>query len=71
MDALLRGIAIFLEILILSAVFYCMLNGVRLIITDFGIGPKYTKAIVMTLAAVGILLMIFFIAHLWSFYPTI
>ena len=71
MDAFLRGIAIFLELVVLIAVIYCILNGVRLSSTDFGIGPKYTKAIVMTLAAVGSVLVIFFIAHLATFYPTI
>jgi hypothetical protein len=71
MDAFLRVIAIFLEIVVLSAIACCMLAGVRLILADFGIGPKYTKAIVMALAAVGSLLVVFYIAHLAIFYPTI
>ena len=69
MDAFIRGISVFLEVLILAAIVYYLLNGVRLILADFGIGPKYTKAIVMTIVAAGGLLMIFFIAHLTTFYP--
>jgi succinate dehydrogenase/fumarate reductase cytochrome b subunit len=70
MDQFLRVIAILLEVLVLSAILYCLLNGVRLALLDFGVGPKYSKAIVMTLAAAGSLLVVFFIAHLSTFYPT-
>jgi succinate dehydrogenase/fumarate reductase cytochrome b subunit len=70
MDQFLRIVAIFLEAIVLSAIIYCMLNGVRLALLDFGIGPKYSKAIVMTLAAAGSLLVVFFVAHLSTFYPT-
>jgi len=69
MDAFIRGISVFLEVVILAAIVYYMLNGMRLILADFGVGPKYTKAIVMILAAAGGLLVIFFIAHLTTFYP--
>ena len=70
MDQFLRVIAIFLEVVVLSAILYCILNGVRLALLDFGIGPKYSKAIVMTLAAASSLLVVFFVAHLSIFYPT-
>ncbi len=70
MDQFLRVVAIFLEVVVLSAILYCILNGVRLALIDFGIGPKYSKAIVMTLAAAGSLLVVFFVAHLSIFYPT-
>ena len=57
--------------LILGIIAYSVLNGVRLTAFDLGIGPKYTKAIAMALLTVGALIIIFFIAHLTSFYPTI
>ena len=69
MDTFIRGISVFIEVVILATVVYYIFNGVRLILADFGIGPKYTKAIVMTLVAAGGLLVIFFIAHLTTFYP--
>ena len=64
-----RAIGIILEVLVLTGMIYCILNGVRLILADFGIGPKYDKPIIMFLAAAGSLLVIFFIAHLTTFYP--
>jgi len=69
MDQFLRVIAVLLEVLVLSAILYCILNGVRLALLDFGVGPKYSRAIVMTLAAAGSLLVVFFAAHLSIFYP--
>jgi len=71
MDILVRTIAIILEVLLLAAIAYSVLNGVRLTAFDLGIGPKYSKAIVMALLAVGFIVLIFFIAHLTAFYPAI
>ena len=71
MDILVRTIAIILEVLILAAIAYSVLNGVRLTAFDLGIGPKYSKAIAMALLAVGFIVLIFFIAHLTAFYPAI
>ncbi len=69
MDVLLRGVAIFLEWLVLSAIIYCMLSGVKLMLADLGLAPKYMKGITMALVAVSSLLIVFFIAHLTTFYP--
>ncbi|MFH0769338.1 MAG: hypothetical protein V1932_07210 [Chloroflexota bacterium] len=69
MDILIRTIAIIVEVLILAAIVYSILNGVRLAVFDLGIGPKYSKAIVMALSAVGLIIVVFFIAHLTTFYP--
>lgn len=71
MDILLRTIAIIIEVLILAAIAYAVLNGVRLTAFDLGIGPKYSKAIAMVLLVAGFIIVIFFIAHLTSFYPSI
>lgn len=71
MDLLLRVIAIVIELLILSVLAYCVLNGVRLTAFDLGIKPKYGKAIAMVLLAGGFIILVFFIAHLTTFYPSI
>jgi len=71
MDILLRTIAIIIEVVILAAIAYSVLNGVRLAAFDLGIGPKYSQAIAMVLLAVGLLIVVFFIAHLTTFYPAI
>ena len=69
MDLLLRVIAIFIEVVILASILGALLIGVRLIIFDLGIGSKYTKMITMVLVMVGCIIVVFFIAHLTTFYP--
>jgi succinate dehydrogenase/fumarate reductase cytochrome b subunit len=69
MDTMLRIIAIIIETLILAAITYAVFNGLRLAALDFGIKAKYNKAMTLALFAVGIILLIFFIAHLTTFYP--
>ena len=71
MDIFLRSIAIFLEVLLLAVIAYAVLNGVRLTIFDLGLGAKYRNAIAMLLLTIGAIILIFFIAHLTTFYPTI
>ena len=71
MDIFLRTIAIFIEVMLLAAIAYVVLNGVRLIIFDLGTALKYKKAIAMALIAVGCIVVVFFIAHLTTFYPTL
>jgi len=71
MDVLLRTIAIIVEVLILAAITYAVLHGVRLTASDLGIGPKYGRAVVLALLAVGFIVVIFFIAHLTAFYPAV
>jgi hypothetical protein len=46
-------------------------NAVRLTVFDLGVGPRYGKVIAMTLLALGIIALIFFIAHLTAFYPAV
>ena len=71
MDVLLRTIAIFIEVVILAAIMYCLLTGVRLTIFDLGLGPTYKKVVAMALILVGGMVVVFFIAHLTVFYPAI
>ena len=69
MDIFLRAVAILVEVVILAAVMYALLRGVKLIVFDLGLGDKYKKIITMALITVGGISVIFFIAHLTSFYP--
>ena len=69
MEALGRPIVIFLEVLLLTALLFVILEGVRLLLADLGIGPKYQNIIIMSLGVVTGMLVIFFIVHLISFYP--
>ncbi len=71
MDILLRTIAIFIEVAILVSIIYVLLSGVRLTVFDLGLGPKYKKVITMALVLAGCIVVVFFIAHLTLFYPTI
>ena len=71
MEVFLKGVAISLEVALLTAILYHILNGVKLTVLDLGIGPKYQKAIAMGLISVGFLVVVFFVGHLISLYPTI
>ncbi|OGO31252.1 MAG: hypothetical protein A2Z29_09465 [Chloroflexi bacterium RBG_16_56_11] len=69
MDMIARIIAIIVEVIILAAITYAVLNGVRLAILDMGIKPRYDRFITVTIVALGFILVVFFIAHLTAFYP--
>lgn len=69
MDVVLRTIAIFIEVLILAAIIFCLLAGAWLTLFDLGLGPKYKKILAMALVVAGCIVMVFFIAHLTTFYP--
>lgn len=71
MDVLPRVVAIVIEVLILTAIIYVLLTGAWLTIFDLGIGSKYKKVIATVLVLVGCIVVVFFIAHLTAFYPTI
>ena len=71
MDVFLRTVAIFIEVAILAAIIYVLLTGVRLTVFDLGLGAKYKKVVAGALVLAGCLVVVFFIAHLISFYPTI
>jgi hypothetical protein len=71
MEVALRSTDIFLEVILLTALLSCLLVGLWLTIFDLGLKLKYKRAITMALLATGSLLVIFFIAHLTAFYPTI
>ena len=71
MDILIRTIAIIIEVIILAAIMYFLLNGVKLILLDFGLRPKYKRFIATALILIGCVVVVFFITHLTTFYPTI
>ena len=71
MEALLRLIYVSLEVLLLIAIFYCILAGVRLILFDIGITRKYSNIITLMLLAVGAMVVVFLSSHLSAFYPEI
>ncbi|MFH1651180.1 MAG: hypothetical protein ABID87_03635 [Chloroflexota bacterium] len=69
MDIFLRTIAVIIEVLLLAAISYTVLRGVGLTAFDLGIGAKYKKAVRMALVAVVILMVVFYLAHLFTWYP--
>ena len=71
MDAFLRPIAILIEVLLLGALFYHMLNGLRIALFDVGMPPKYSRMIATTLVMTGSLIAVFIVSHLITFYPTL
>jgi len=71
MDIFLRVIAIFIEVVILAAIIYVLLAGVRLILFDLGLGAKYQRVVAMALILASCMAVFFFIAHLTAFYPLI
>lgn len=71
MDILLRIIAVLVEVVLLAVLLYHVLNGARLTLFDLGVGTKYQKAVLVALAGAGLLLLMFFIIHLTTFYPKV
>ena len=69
METLVRVIAIIIEVALLAGITYAVLFGVKLMVFDLGITAKYKKGITLALTAVGILVVVFFIVHLTTFYP--
>ncbi|MCX5998770.1 MAG: hypothetical protein NTU41_04060 [Chloroflexi bacterium] len=71
MEAAGRAFAIFLEMLVLGGIAFCSIRAVQLILRDVGIGPKYEKPVGIAMVFVFCVMVIFFITHLSSFYPTV
>ena len=71
MESLLRPVAIVVEVIVLMGVIYSLFLGVKLSAFDFGLEEKYQIFINWVLMIVGCLVLVFFVAHLFSFYPRI
>ncbi len=71
MAGMARAIAIAVEFLILATIIFSLLWAVRLTLFDLLLGPRYKAVITMLLVAAGVVSVVFFIAHLTSFYPSL
>ncbi len=71
MGVVVRAVAIFVEVLILAAVILSLLWAVRLILFDLWLGPKYKSIATMLLVTIGVVVVVFFVAHLTAFYPSL
>ena len=71
MDVFIRSIAIFVEVVLLAVIAYSFLQGIRLTAMDLGAGAKYKKELTMAMVVMGIIVVVFFIAHLTTFYPAL
>ena len=69
MESIFRPIAIVVEVVILMAVIYCLFLGVKFSALDFGLEEKYKSFICWVFVIMGCLALVFFIAHLITFYP--
>ena len=69
MDIFTRTIAVIIEVLILAGIAYSILAGVRLAALDLGVGSRYGKILAAIMIFIGTVVVVFFIAHLTSFYP--
>ena len=71
MAVYLRPVEIFVEIIILMAVIYSLFAGLNFATFDLGLNQKYQKFIRLVLMIMGSLALVFFVAHLFAFYPRI
>jgi len=71
MESSLRPAAIVVEVIILMGVIYSLFLGVKLSAIDFGLEEKYHRFINWVFMIMGCLALVFFVAHLFSFYPRI
>jgi hypothetical protein len=71
MESSLRPAAIVVEVIVLMGVIYSLFLGVKLSAFDFGLEEKYQRFINWVLMIMGCLVLVFFVAHLFTFYPRI
>jgi hypothetical protein len=71
MESFFRPIAIIVEVVILMGVIYSLFLGVKYTALDFGLGEKYKRFICWVFMIMGCLAFVFFVAHLFTFYPRV
>jgi hypothetical protein len=71
MDSSLRPVTIVAEVIILMGVIFSLFLAVKLSAFDFGVEEKYQKFIDWVFMIIGCLALVFFVAHLFAFYPRI
>jgi succinate dehydrogenase/fumarate reductase cytochrome b subunit len=69
MEIPLRPVALIVELIILMAVIYSLFAGVQFALSDLGLNKKYQKFITWMMMIMGCLALVFFLAHLITFYP--
>ena len=69
MENFLRPVVILVEIIVLMGVVGSLFLGVKLTALDFGVEEKYQKFLSWVFMIMGCLALVFFIAHLVTFYP--
>jgi hypothetical protein len=69
MESFLRPAVIIVEIIILMGVIGSLFLGVKLTAFDFGVEEKYKRFLCWVFMIMGCLALVFFIAHLVTFYP--
>jgi len=71
MESALRPVAIAVEVIVLMGVIYSLFLGVKLAAIDFGLEEKFQTFIDWVFMIMGCLALVFFVAHLVTFYPHI
>jgi hypothetical protein len=71
METFFRPIAILVELIILMGIIYALFTGGKFVLFDLGLNQEYSPFIKWVLRIMGILALIFFAAHLITFYPRI
>jgi hypothetical protein len=71
MDIFLKTIAIFIEALILLVIFYAVAKGTKLTLFELGLKSKYNAVINLAIISLGVIFLVFLIAHLVTFYPPV
>jgi hypothetical protein len=69
MESAFRPVAIAVEVIILMGVISSLFLAVKLSALDFGLEEKYQKFIDWVFMIMGCLALVFFVAHLITFYP--
>jgi len=69
MGSFLRPVVILVEIIVLMGVVGSLFLGVKLTAFDFGVEEKYKRFLCWVFMIMGCLALVFFIAHLVTFYP--
>lgn len=69
MELFYRPITIILELIILMALISSLFAGALLTLFDLGFNKKYQKFVTWVMMIVGLLVLVFFTAHLITFYP--
>jgi len=68
---LFRGLAIILEVAVLTGLIYSIVNGARYALFDYGLDEKYSDFIMLMVVIVVCIALTFFAAHLITFYPRV